>query len=115
MGQVLHLDALRIQDNALLEELTGLEGLRRVWGDLSLQDNPQLFDLTALANLTEVHHGLGISGNDALVSLTGLEGLNFAVRGVSSTTTTHWSGWRVFRGSTRTQRCASTTTTVSPA
>jgi hypothetical protein len=59
-----------------LINLTGLEGLNSIGGDLNIMGNSGLNSLMGLENLTVIGGSLAIHGNDILISLTGLESLN---------------------------------------
>ena len=61
--------------NPILENLTGLDNLASIGGDLSIGFNDTLSILTGLENLVSIGGNLVINGNAALTSLTALEGL----------------------------------------
>jgi hypothetical protein len=69
--------------NSNLSNLTSLENLTSVGGDLSIWGNDTLTSLTGLENLTSVDGDLSITSNDALTALkmTGLKkvGVDFTI------------------------------------
>ena len=69
-----------IKGNDLLTNLTGLENLTSVEGNIIIgtsDGNPLLNDLTGLNSLTSVGNTLEVRENNALTSLNGLEMLSF--------------------------------------
>ena len=66
---------LRIFENSTLKNLTGLENLTSVGGDLEIFDNDALTSLTGLDNLTSVGGYLLIRENTVLTNLSGLENI----------------------------------------
>jgi hypothetical protein len=66
---------LVIYDNNVLEDLSGLEGLRIIKGDVKIMNNPQLTDLKGLEYLEEIHGDLLINGNAKLLNLSSLSAL----------------------------------------
>jgi hypothetical protein len=68
-------DGLSIYSHPALTNLTGLEGLNNINGDLWIQGNTTLTSLTGLDNLTSIGRYLDIEYNNALTNLTGLDNL----------------------------------------
>jgi hypothetical protein len=68
---------LRIERNAALRSLRGLQGVRYIGGGLCISGNPQLEDLQGLNALISVSAGVCIRGNEAIEDLAGLQGLEF--------------------------------------
>jgi hypothetical protein len=66
--------AVLIEGNPLLTDLTALSGLTFVTGDLEIESNKTLSSLEGLHNITRAGE-VSISGNAALTSLQGLRGL----------------------------------------
>jgi hypothetical protein len=71
---------LEIQSNDLLEDLTGLDMLASVGGELFLHQNLALDSLQALTALTAVD-SLRVQVNPSLTTLDGLEGITGALPG----------------------------------
>ena len=59
--------------NTALTDLTGLDTLASVGGDVTISNNSALTSLVALANLTSIAGNITVSDNGALLALTGLE------------------------------------------
>ena len=79
---------LTIYGNIVLTSLTGLENITSVGGTLRIGyydfgNNPALTSLAGLQNLTSIGGDLGIGGNDALTNLSGLENLASVSGGLS--------------------------------
>ncbi len=70
-------NGILIQDNALLEDLSGLSGVSGIIGfNLIVQNNPSLASLNGLQNITQpVDDDVQIINNDALTNLQGLNGI----------------------------------------
>lgn len=66
---------LNVEFNENLTSLTGLEKVTLIAGDMKITKNTELTDLSGLDNLTTITNDLEVWGNDMLVSLTGLENL----------------------------------------
>jgi len=62
--------------NPLLTNLSALNNLDFIGGDISIIDNAVLTNLTGLEGLTSIEGDFEIYGNDVLTSLTGLENLS---------------------------------------
>ena len=67
---------LNIEFNENLISLTGLEKVTFIGGDMKITKNTDLTGLTGLDNLTSIGSDMEIWGNDMLVSLSGLENLS---------------------------------------
>ncbi len=67
---------LKIERNGPLSSLTGLENISSVGGNLQIIGNISLTTLTDLSSLSELGGYIDISNNEALSTLQGLEGLN---------------------------------------
>jgi hypothetical protein len=70
------LNTLAVTKNPQLINLTGLDGVTRIEGDLDIEIDILLTDLSGLDSLTYVGGTLTITGNDGLLSLAGLESLD---------------------------------------
>jgi len=68
-------DEYSYNENPLLNNLTGLDNLTSIEGDLDISGNDALESLLGLNNLTSVNGGLSFWYNDSLTNLTGLENL----------------------------------------
>jgi hypothetical protein len=66
---------LSITNNALLADISGLEGLMSIARDLRIITNSSLTSLTGLEGLTSVGEDLRIEGNTSLNNLFGLDSL----------------------------------------
>lgn len=66
---------LYVTDNSFLRSLNGLEGLTTLEGGLSIMVNPNLESLDGLANLPALGRGAEIWNNPSLSSLAGLSSL----------------------------------------
>jgi hypothetical protein len=62
-------------NNDVITNLSGLENLTTIGGDLRIWDNNALTSLSSLENLTSIDGNLDIYRNAALTSLSGLENL----------------------------------------
>ena len=60
-----------IENNAMLQSISGIERITSLTGSIQIQSNQKLQSLSGLINLTQAN-GLGIYNNDALSSLMGL-------------------------------------------
>lgn len=68
---------LTVSNNAALNNLQGLFGLKTVSQDLQIHNNASLKQIDALSNLASLGHALTLSGNDELADVKGLSGLSF--------------------------------------
>lgn len=68
---------LEISENPILSSFVGLESLETVEGVIDISYNISLINLLGLNNLTSIGSRLQIFANDSLSSLTGLENLTF--------------------------------------
>lgn len=66
---------LRIESNPMLEDISGLESLGAVNGNVVMSANGQLVDLESLRNLEEVDLSFNLDNNDRLQHVQGLRGL----------------------------------------
>ena len=91
-------------------DLTGLENLATIYGDLTVSGSDGLLNLKGLDNLRVVHGNLEIDGNDGLESLRGLGGLEtvggllYIVRNGSLEDLTGLDNLRTVSGGMRVQR-----------
>ena len=76
LGALTTVDRLFIEENFLLEELTGIENLVSVADSASVSGNYHLLNLDGLAGLQSIGGGLLIWADSSLTSLAGLSSLN---------------------------------------
>ena len=76
IGGDLRIGHIDYEGNPSLINLTGLEGLNSIGGDLRIEINDSLISLVGLENLNSIWGDLRIGGNDALTSLTGLDNID---------------------------------------
>jgi hypothetical protein len=80
---------VRISDNDLITNLTGLGALTAVTGSLSIYGNPMLQQIDDLVSLTSIGQSLTVGNNELLTNIDGLAGMRSAVRGSLSITRNH--------------------------
>ncbi len=73
--------------NGLLTDLSGLENISSIGGDVDIGYNPSLTSLTGLKNVTSINGYLDIHYNDALNKLSGLD--NIASGSITNLTITN--------------------------
>ena len=64
-------------ENPSMTNLSGLDNVTSIGGNLEIYNNDALASLTGLDNVTSIGGWLNISGNDALTNLTGLDNVTF--------------------------------------
>jgi hypothetical protein len=69
-----------VYDTGYLTDLSGLDGLDTVGGNISISANPALASIAALGNLTSFDGELVVNANPALISLAGLDNVTSVTR-----------------------------------
>jgi hypothetical protein len=75
MNQLQEIRDLQLEKNDSISSLQGLNGLKKINGNILIKDNPQLQDLSALLGASGLMYNLTITQNDKLQSLYGLDHL----------------------------------------